>query len=36
MNESPEWSPVAEFGAGYEADVAEAVLAAHDIPVLRW
>jgi hypothetical protein len=35
MNESPEWSAVAEFGAGYEADVAEAVLAAHDIPVLR-
>jgi hypothetical protein len=35
MEESADWSPVAEFGAGYEADVAEAVLGAHDIPVLR-
>jgi hypothetical protein len=35
MERSAEWSPVAEFGAGYEADVAEAVLGAHEIPVLR-
>jgi hypothetical protein len=35
MEEPAEWSAVAEFGAGYEADLAEAVLGAHEIPVLR-
>ena len=29
------WERLAEFGAGYEADAAEAVLRAYDIPVLR-
>ena len=29
------WQRVANFGAAYEADLAEAVLRAHDIPVLR-
>lgn len=35
MEQSLEWCPVTEFGAGYQADAAEAVLGAHDIPVLR-
>jgi hypothetical protein len=35
MDDRREWRKVAEFGAGYEADAAEAVLAAYDIPVLR-
>jgi hypothetical protein len=32
---SSQWLHVAAFGAGYEADFAETVLRAHDIPVLR-
>jgi hypothetical protein len=35
MSESTQWRQLAEFGAGYEADAAEAVLGAYDIPVLR-
>lgn len=35
MTERAEWRQVAEYGAGYEADAAEAVLAAYDVPVLR-
>lgn len=35
MTSRTEWRRVAEFGAGYEADAAEAVLGAYDIPVLR-
>ncbi len=35
MKKQTEWRRVAEFGAGYQADAAEAVLGAYDIPVLR-
>jgi hypothetical protein len=35
MANPSEWLHLAEFGAGYEADFAEAVLRAHEIPVLR-
>lgn len=35
MSESPEWTLVAEYGAGYEADLATSMLEAADIPVLR-
>jgi hypothetical protein len=35
MNETPEWRQLAEFGGGVDADVAEAVLRAHGIPVIR-
>jgi hypothetical protein len=30
-----DWQRLASFSAGYEADLAEAVLRAHEIPVLR-
>ena len=35
MTRQTEWRRVAELGAGYQADAAEAVLGAYDIPVLR-
>jgi hypothetical protein len=35
MNESTRWRLLAEYGAGYEADLAAAILEAHGIPVLR-
>jgi hypothetical protein len=35
MTSSTTWQCIANFGAGYEADLAEAVLRAHEIPVLR-
>ena len=35
MTDPSEWQRLAEYGAGVDADVAEAVLRAHDIPVLR-
>jgi hypothetical protein len=35
MTDSPTWQCIASFGAGYEADLAEAVLQTREIPVLR-
>ena len=35
MTSRTEWRRVAELGAGYQADAAEAVLGAYGIPVLR-
>ena len=35
MSESPRWRRLAEYAAGYEADIAAAILEAQGIPVLR-
>jgi hypothetical protein len=35
MTASPTWLCIANFGAGYEADLAESMLHTHEIPVLR-
>jgi hypothetical protein len=35
MTQPSEWRQLAEFGGSVEADVAEAVLRAQDIPVIR-
>lgn len=35
MSHIPRWQRLANYGAGHEADLAEAVLRTHEIPVLR-
>ncbi len=34
MPDTPRWIPIAEFGAGYQADLAEGILRGAGIPVL--